>query len=110
MCCRNIIKTKWNERMSRREIESRKEDMKWNEHDVTVRLCGGWLYSTLDSDLAVFLFKHLRKHRHSRFTIKRFLLIGAVGICEEGTLVVHEEVTSLHEVVKYKFLVDEWQR
>jgi hypothetical protein len=67
------------------------------------------LNSTLDNDLAVFLLEHPRKNWHSRFTIKRFLLIGAVRIREEDALVVHEEVARLGDIVERKLLVDERQ-
>jgi len=67
------------------------------------------LYSAFDNNLAVFLLENPRKHRHSWFTIQRLLIIGAVWICEEGALVVHEEVTRFGEAIKYKLLVDEGQ-
>lgn len=67
------------------------------------------LYGTLDTNLAVFLLKHLRKHWYGRSTIKCFLLIGAIRIREESALVVHKEVTRFSEIVEGKLLVDEGQ-
>jgi hypothetical protein len=72
--------------------------------------CRARLYGTLDNDLAVFLLEHLCKCWYGRFTIKRLLVIGTVGIREEGALVIHKEVARLCEIVESKLLVDERQR
>lgn len=103
-------RTRWDKRVSRCEIASRKENKKWMSMTWRVRVCTAGLYCALDNNLAVFLFEYLRKHRDSRFTIKHFLLIRAVRVCEEGALVVHEEVSRFGEVVKCKLLMDEGQR
>ena len=103
-----IIKTRWNE--TNVDVEAGRKRRKGMSMTGTVQEHVFGLYSAFDNDLAVFLLEHPRKHRHSWFTIKGFLLIGAVWVCEEGALVVHEEVTRFGEAIKYKLLVDEGQR
>jgi hypothetical protein len=78
-------------------------------HDLQVWVGTAGLYGTPDTDLAVFLLERLRKHCYSRSTIKRFMLIRAVWIREEGALMVHEKVARFSEIVKGKLLVNEGQ-
>jgi len=105
MCCREDNRNQ----MEQMNVELEDGRKRRNGIALRAREHMDGLYSAFDNNLAVFLLENPRKHRHSWFTIKRLLIIGAVWVCEEGALVVHEEVTRFSEAIKYKLLVDEGQ-